>query len=190
MEPKLLVAITGASGMVYAISFLRLINEKKIPVDVIVSEAAEKVLSLETGLRLDDLYHLTDALFMASEISAPPASGSATYKAMVIIPCTMGTLSAVANGTASNLIHRAADVMLKERRTLVLVIRETPFNIIHLHNMLRAAQAGAIIYPAMPAFYYRPKNLSEMIDFFVKRLAEFLGIEIFNLKRWGENGVA
>ncbi len=109
---------------------------------------------------------------------------------MVIIPCTMGTLSAVAQGAARNLIHRAADVMLKERRPLVLVVRETPFNLIHLRNMLQAAEAGAVIYPAMPAFYHHPQDLSEMINFFVKRLAEFLGLEIPELKRWGGNGVA
>ncbi len=190
MKKKLLVGITGASGIIYAISFLKLLNEKEIPVDVIISEAAEKVLNLETDFSISDISNLAESLFMARDISAPPASGSAGYKAMVIIPCSMGTLSAVANGAASNLIHRAADVMLKEKRNLVLVIRETPFNIIHLQNMLRAAEAGAVIYPAMPAFYHRPKNLSEMIDFFIKRLAEFLGIEISDLKRWGADSVA
>ena len=96
----------------------------------------------------------------------------------------MGTLSAVAHGAARNLLQRAADVMLKERKPLVLVVRETPFNLIHLRNMLAAAEAGATIYPAMPAFYHRPQDLQEMVEFFVQRLAEFLGLEVRDLKRW------
>ncbi len=190
MRSRFLVAITGASGAPYAVAFLRLLKGREIPVDLIVSEAGEKVVEHETGLSLKDLRLLGENLFLAKEIAAPPASGSAGYRAMVVIPCTMGTLSAVAHGAARNLIHRAADVMLKERRPLVLVVRETPFNLIHLRNMLQAAEAGATIYPAMPAFYHHPRDLSEMIDFFIKRLAEFLGLEIPELKRWGGNGVA
>ena len=185
MRSKFLVAITGASGAPYAVAFLRLLKEKEIPVDLIISEAAEKVVEFETGLSLEDLRLLGENLFLAREIAAPPASGSAGYKAMVIIPCTMGTLSAVAQGAARNLIHRAADVMLKERRPLVLVVRETPFNLIHLRNMLQAAEAGAVIYPAMPAFYHCPQSLEEMVTFFVQRLASFLGLEMPEMKRWG-----
>lgn len=185
MRSKFLVAITGASGAPYAVAFLRLLKEKEIPVDLIVSETGEKVVEHETGLSLKDLRLFAEDLFLAREIVAPPASGSAGYKAMVIIPCTMGTLSAVAHGAARNLIHRAADVMLKERRPLVLVVRETPFNLIHLRNMLQAAEAGAVIYPAMPAFYHCPKSLEEMVTFFVQRLVSFLGIDMPEMKRWG-----
>ena len=181
---RILVGITGASGSPYALSFLRLLKQKGVSVEVIVSEAAKKVFSLETGKDLEILAELSERLYDEDEIAAPPASGSALYHAMVIIPCTMGTLAAVAQGLAKNLITRAADVMLKERKPLVLVVRETPFNLIHLRNMVAATEAGAIIYPAMPAFYHRPQNLTEMVDFFAARLAEFLGLQIEELKRW------
>ena len=185
MPKRFLVAITGASGAPYAVAFLRLLKRKGVSVDLILSEAAEEVIPLETGLSRKDLACLTERIFEEREFSAPPASGSADYQAMVIIPCTMGTLSAVAHGAARNLIHRAADVMLKERRPLVLVVRETPLNLIHLRNMVLAAEAGATIYPAMPAFYHQPQNLEEMIDYFVQRLASFLGLDVPEMKRWG-----
>ncbi len=181
---KVLVAITGASGSPYALSFLKLLKNKGVETEVIVSEAAKKVFPLETGLSLEELKKYATRVFEEDEIAAPPASGSADYRGMVIIPCTMGTLAAVAHGLAKNLITRAADVMLKEKRPLILVVRETPLNIIHLKNMLAATEAGAIIYPAMPAFYHRPKTIAEMVDFFAARVAEFLGLKISELNRW------
>ncbi|OAG28663.1 UbiX family flavin prenyltransferase [Thermodesulfatator autotrophicus] len=181
---KVLVAITGASGSPYAVSFLKLLKQKGVATETIISEAARKVFPLETELNPEKLLNFTERLYSEHEISAPPASGSSNYEAMVVIPCTMGTLAAIAHGLAKNLISRAADVMLKEKRPLILVVRETPFNEIHLKNMLLAASAGATIYPAMPAFYHKPKDIQEMVDFFTQRLAEFLGIEITNLKRW------
>ncbi len=181
---RLLVALTGASGAPYAVGLLKLLQERGLPVDLIVSSAARQVLPLETGLQAEDLTAWVEKVFAEDDFTAPPASGSANYQAMVIIPCTMGTLSAVAQGAARNLIQRAADVMLKERRPLILVVRETPLNLIHLNNMLKAARAGAVIYPAMPAFYHRPKTLEDLVYDFVTRLADFLGIEVSGLKRW------
>ncbi len=181
---KILVGITGASGSPYALSFLKLIKRLGHESEVIISRAAEKVLPLETGLSAERLQNFTSRLYREEDIAAPPASGSAGYQAMVVIPCTMGTLAAIATGLAKNLITRAADVMLKERRPLILVVRETPLNQIHLKNMLAAAEAGAIIYPAMPAFYHRPQTLEEVVDFFAARVADFLGLEVENLKRW------
>ncbi|HIE33507.1 MAG TPA: UbiX family flavin prenyltransferase [Thermodesulfobacteriaceae bacterium] len=182
---KLLIGITGASGAPYAVAFLEVLRELGVESEVIVTRPGEEVLQHETGLSLEDLGRLTSRIYREHEISAPPASGSAAYRGMVIIPCTMGTLSAVAHGAARNLLQRAADVMLKERRPLVLVIRETPLNLIHLRNMVLATEAGAVIYPAMPAFYHRSQNIEDMIEFFVRRLAEFLGFEVRNLPRWG-----
>ena len=181
---KLLVGVTGASGAPYAVAFLEVLRELGVESEVVITRPGEEVLRHETGFSLEDLGRLTRRIYREDEISAPPASGSAPYRAMVIIPCSMGTLSAVAQGAARNLLQRAADVMLKERKPLVLVVRETPLNLIHLKNMLAAAEAGATIYPAMPAFYHRPKDLREVVEFFVKRLAEFLGFEIKDLKRW------
>ncbi|QJA05981.1 UbiX family flavin prenyltransferase [Thermosulfurimonas marina] len=184
MEKRLLVGITGASGAPYAVAFLRLLRELSQPAEVIVTDPGLSVLEHETGLTLADLEELCARVFREGELSAPPASGSAPYRGMVVLPCSMGTLSAVARGSARNLLQRAADVMLKERRPLVLVVRETPFNLIHLRNMLAAAEAGAVIYPAMPAFYHRPRTLEDMVDFFARRLAEFLGFPVENPRRW------
>ncbi len=181
---KILVAITGASGSPYAVSLLKLLRKLGHETETIVSRAAEKVLPLETGLSVEELKKLTSRLYFEDEIAAAPASGSARYQAMVVIPCTMGTLAAISHGLSKNLIVRAADVTLKERRPLILVVRETPLNQVHLKNMLAASEAGAIIYPAMPAFYHRPKTIEEMVDFFAARVAEFLGLEVANLKRW------
>ena len=183
MKP-ILVAVTGASGSPYALAFLRLLQKIEVPAEVILSKTAKEVFSLETGESPEILKQLAARCYEEDEIAAPPASGSARYQAMVIIPCTMGTLAAVAQGLAKNLITRAADVTLKERRPLVLVVRETPFNLIHLRNLLQAAQAGATIYPAMPAFYHRPQTIEDLISFFVLRLAEFLGLSVPELKRW------
>ncbi|RUM87128.1 MAG: aromatic acid decarboxylase [Thermodesulfatator sp.] len=187
-ERALLVGITGASGAPYAVAFLRLLQELSQPVEVIVTEPGLFVLEHETGLTLADLEKVCARLWREDHLAAPPASGSVPYRGMVVIPCSMGTLSAIAQGAARNLLQRAADVTLKEGRPLVLVVRETPLNLVHLRNMLAAAQAGAVIYPAMPAFYPRPQSLQEMLDFFAKRLAEFLEIPVENLQRWGENG--
>ncbi len=181
---KILVAITGASGSPYALAFLRLLKRLRVPSETILSKAAEEVFPLETGLEIEELLQFTERLYHEDEITAPPASGSAFYQAMVVIPCTMGTLAAVAHGWAKNLITRAADVTLKEKRPLVLAVRETPFNLVHLRNMLLAAEAGAIIFPAMPAFYHRPETIDELVDFFAARVADFLGLNVPDLKRW------
>ena len=184
MMKPILVGITGASGSLYALSFLKLLKNLAVPTEVIVSKAAREVFPLETGHPVEFLLPLVKNLYDEEEIGAPPASGSVPYQAMVVIPCTMGTLAAIAQGLAKNLISRAADVMLKEKRPLVLVVRETPFNLIHLRNLLAAAEAGATIYPAMPAFYHRPQRIEEMVDYFSARLAEFLGLQVPTLKRW------
>jgi 4-hydroxy-3-polyprenylbenzoate decarboxylase len=120
----------------------------------------------------------------ASELSARPASGSSRWQAMVILPCTMGTLGAIANGISLNLIHRSADCFLKQRRPVIAVIRETPLNLIHLKNMLRFSEAGGIVYPAMPAFYSRPGSIDEMARFFAARIAEFLGFIVEDMPVW------
>jgi len=184
MEKKFLVGITGASGSIYAYYLLKELKELKIPTEVIITKAGEKVWNYELEKPVEVILNFADKLYKEEEISAPPASGSAPYCGMVIIPCSMGTLSAIAQGSARNLLQRAADVMLKERKPLVLVIRETPFNLIHIKNMEICTQAGAVIFPAMPAFYHKPKNLEELISQFVKRILHFLGFEPDNFKTW------
>lgn len=176
MEKKILVGITGASGALYAFYFLKELKKLEISCEVIITEAGKLVWKHELDMEWQILKNLAFKVYEEKEISAPPASGSGVYYGMVIIPCSMGTLSAIACGSARNLLQRAADVMLKERKPLVLVVRETPLNFIHLKNMLTCTQAGAIVFPAMPAFYQKPKTLEELISYFIKRIIQFLGL--------------
>jgi len=176
-KKALLVGITGASGSIYALRFLQRLVEMDQPVEVIFSEVGKRVFEYETSVSVEEVSKLSRKTYEASDFFSPPASGSSPYLGMVIIPCSMGTLSAIANGSSLNLIHRAADVMLKERKPLILVVRETPLNLIHLENMLKVSRAGGIIYPAMPSFYAKPKTLDELIDQFVERLVQFLFLQ-------------
>ena len=180
---KMIVAITGASGSIYALEFLKILNQLKIEVHGVISTSGEKVLRLETGLRKDEVPGVNQ-WFAVDDFSAPIASGSCSYRGMVVLPCTMGTLSGIAHGQSGNLIHRAADVTLKERRPLVLGVRETPLNRVHLQNMLTATDAGAIVCPAMPAFYHKPLTIEELARDFACRIASLVGYEPTNMKRW------
>jgi len=173
-KKALLVGITGASGSNYALRFLQRLQQMDQPVEAIFSEVGKRVFEYETGVRVEEVSKLARRIYDPSDFFSPPASGSSSYLGMVIIPCSMGTLSAIANGSSINLIHRAADVMLKERKPLILVVRETPLNLVHLENMLKVAKAGGIIYPAMPSFYAKPKTLDELIEQFIERLIQFL----------------
>jgi 4-hydroxy-3-polyprenylbenzoate decarboxylase len=182
---KYLVAITGASGMLFLQPFLRLLGEQGIAVHGICSDAGRDVLSFEEGLNPEDL-PVVSQWFDLHDMAAPPASGSSGYAGMVVLPCSMGTLAAIACGLSINLIHRAADVLLKERKKLILAVRETPFNRNHLQNMLKAHDAGAIICPPMPGFYLKPKTLTEAAETFAWRLADQIGLQSLPRKRWGD----
>lgn len=174
MEKKLLVGITGASGAVYALFFLRKLREISIPCEVIITDAGKIVIKHELEMDWRALGEYAEKIYGERDIGAPPASGSAPYLGLVIIPCSMGTLAGIATGQARNLLLRAGDVTLKEKRPLVLVVREAPLNSIHLQNMLTIAQAGGVIFPAMPGFYNRPKTLEELVEHFVERLLQFM----------------
>jgi 4-hydroxy-3-polyprenylbenzoate decarboxylase len=184
---RLVVAVTGASGMLYARElFAFLATCPDVEVHAVASEAGEQVLRLELGLDLSDLVGPNTIVHGAKNFAAPLASGSFRARGMVVIPCTMGTLGAIAQGQSRNLIHRTAEVMLKEKRPLILVVRETPLSLVHLRNMVAATEAGATIFPAMPGFYHRPQSLTEMARGFVGRIVDHLGIEHDLSKRWGE----
>ncbi len=191
---RLVVGVSGASGMPYALRFLQSIPEE-YEIHLIVSSAAKKIFKSETGKDLEkeslpSLFPKTQAakitLFSNDDHFAPVASGSFHTDGMVIIPCSMKTLSGVANGYAQSLIERAADVTLKEKRKLVLVVRETPLNTIHLKNMLQAAEAGAVILPASPGFYAKPQSLEDIIDFIAARTLEALHIPQTLFHGWKE----
>jgi 4-hydroxy-3-polyprenylbenzoate decarboxylase len=178
---RTVVALTGASGIVYGLRLLRALPGHK---SVVVSDDAAAIALEETGTNREEIEALGDEHFLNSDMSAPIASGSVRFDAMVIAPCSASTMSKVASGIADNLITRAASVALKERRTLVLVIRETPLSTIHLGNMERLSAAGAVVLPACPAFYPKPETVEDMVDFVVGRVLDVLGVENDLYGRW------
>jgi 4-hydroxy-3-polyprenylbenzoate decarboxylase len=195
LELPLVFAVTGASGAPYAVRLLEQLLVAGQRVQLIVSRHGLRLLEAETQVRsLDDLRTVVGAErfdrlvtpFDDDDRGAAPASGSARNRGMVICPCSMGTISAISQGTSRSLVERAADVALKERRRLVLVPRETPYSAIHLENMLRVTRAGAVVLPASPGFYHRPQLIEELVDFVVARVLDQLGVEHRIGRRWGE----
>ena len=197
----IVVAMTGASGSAYARRLLEVLLVAGESVHLTLSPAAAEVMRVEEGIRvdlqeLDAASLLPDAGLEAGrgrlhyvhvgDFSAGIASGSFRTKGMVICPCSMGTLAAIANGQSSNLIHRAADVHLKERRRLILVPRETPLSTIQLGNMHRLSEVGAVVLPAMPGFYHQPRSVEDLIDFVVARICDQLGVEHQLTRQWSE----
>ena len=191
--PPIVVGITGASGAPYAVRLLQQLTASHRPVSLIVSKYGMRLLHTEMGIESIDA--LREAVgkeawdscvetYTNDDRGAPPASGSSLTAGMIVCPCSMGTLSAIAVGASRSLIERAADVTLKERRKLILVPRETPLSAIHLGNMLRLTRAGAVIMPAAPGFYHRPKQIAQLVDFMVARMLDQLGIEQTLVKRW------
>jgi len=181
---RLIVAITGASGVIYSKRFLEVLREKKIETHLIVSKAAEKVIEHELEMNKKDLGKLARRVCSVDDLSAPFMSGSFQTDGMIIIPCTMKTLAGIAHGYSDNLILRAADVTLKERRKLIVVPRETPLSIVHLRNMLEVAKLGVFVVPAMPAYYHKPKKIDDLVDFVVGKVLDCLGLEHKLFKRW------
>ncbi len=187
MKKKIVVALTGASGLKLGDYFLRKIGENLAffeKVFVIVSSNAKMVAAAEK-FNLDlDFYARNFTLLDEKDFSAPVASGSYLFDGMVVVPCSMSSLASISNGVGFNLIHRVADVCLKERRKLIIVPRETPFSSIHLENMLKLSNAGGIVAPFIPSFYNNPENTEDMLDFFSLRLFDLLEINLKNEKRW------
>jgi 4-hydroxy-3-polyprenylbenzoate decarboxylase len=191
--PPIVVGITGASGAPYAVRLLQALTAAHRPISLIVSKYGMRLLETESGIgSMDELRDTVgiDAwasyveVFSNDDRGAAPASGSARTAGMIVCPCSMGTLSAIAVGASRSLIERAADVTLKEQRKLVLVPRETPLSAIHLGNMLRLTRAGAVVMPASPGFYHRPKQISDLVDFVVARMLDQLGVDQKLVKRW------
>lgn len=181
---RIIIAITGASGVIYGIRLLEILASRDVETYLIVSETAKKIISIETEHDPTYIESLATRVFSNDDMTAPIASGSFKFDAMVIIPCSMKTLGMIANGIADNLITRAADVAIKEGRKLILVPRETPLSAIHLENMLKLAKLGVVILPACPAFYHEPSKIRDLVDFIIGKVLDQLGIEHSLFKRW------
>ena len=200
MIPRVItLAMTGASGAEYTLRLIECLLRNNIQIQFISSQPGQIVMGMETKLKLTgspqkmrqtfiDYFNADPELiqvYSRDQWTAPPASGSSVADAMVVCPCTMGSLASIAVGSSDNLIHRAADVAIKERKTLILVPRETPFSVIHLENMLKLARLGVVILPPNPGFYHGVSEVSELVDFIVARILDQLGIENDLSPRWG-----
>jgi flavin prenyltransferase len=183
-EPPIIVGISGASGAIYGIRLLETLCNKKIPVHLIVSKSAALTLKEETDVSIDHVRGLAQATYQNSDIGAAISSGSFRTRGMVIAPCSIRTLSDIAYGTTDSLLSRAADVTLKERRRLVLVVREAPLHAGHLRSMLAATENGAVIVPPVPAFYHRPKTIDDIVNQTVGRCLDLFDIDVGLVKRW------
>lgn len=189
-DTPLIFAITGASGAPYAVRLLDVLAKHRVPTWLLISTHGWRLLAEECGIKDESALRKATGewdcvrLFNDADRGAQPASGSVQTLGMVVCPCSMGTMAAIAQGTSRSLIERAADVTLKERRKLVLVPRESPLSLVHLRNMTLAAEAGAVILPAAPGFYQRPRQISELVDFIVQRIVDHFGLAIKLVPSW------
>jgi len=185
MAKRLIVGITGATGAAYGVRLLEILRRQRAwESHLVLSEAAALTAWQELGMRRKDIERLADAAYNPRDVGAAPASGSFLTEGMVIAPCSMKTLAAVAHAHADDLVSRAADVVLKERRRLVLLPREAPLNLAHLRNMVAVTEMGAIVFPPVPALYAKPKSVEEMVEHTVARVLDLYGIRAPGIRRW------
>jgi 4-hydroxy-3-polyprenylbenzoate decarboxylase len=182
---KVFVGVTGASSIIYGVKVLELLRRAGVEIHLSVSKIAEKVIKLETDYDVQYVKSLADYIWDEGDLSAPPASGSFGIDAVAVVPCSTKTLAAIANGFSVNLIVRAAEVGLKERRRVVLVVRESPLSLVHIRNMELATMAGAVVMPAAPGFYTRPKTIDDLVTTFAGRVLDLLGVKHDFTPRWG-----
>lgn len=181
---RLIIGISGASGVVLGVRMLQVLKTLDVETHLVMSQAAALTLSYETDFKRDDVRDLADVAYPINDIGAAISSGSYRTLGMIVIPCSVRTMSELASGVTSTLLTRAADVVMKERRRLVLVVRETPLHALHLDSMKRLAEAGAIIAPPVPGFYSRPQTIDDMVDHTVGRVLDLFGIDAGLVKRW------
>jgi 4-hydroxy-3-polyprenylbenzoate decarboxylase len=190
MRKRIVVGISGASGVVYGVRMLQLLQGKDFEIHLVVSEAGKKNLEIETGFDLDQIGTFADYVYDNRDMTAPLASGSFLTEGMVVIPCTIKTLSGIANSYTENLLVRAADVTLKEKRKLVLAVRETPLHKGHLRLMTMAADMGAHILPPVPSFYHKPETIEDILDQTIGKIFDYLGVSHDLFRRWGDSAVS
>jgi 4-hydroxy-3-polyprenylbenzoate decarboxylase len=184
LTPRLIVGISGASGVIYGVRILEVLRDTPVETHLVVSKAARLTLKQETDLSFSDLEDLADVVHPQQDVGASIASGSFRTMGMIVAPCSIRSMSEIASGTTSSLLTRAADVVLKERRRLVLMVRETPLHRGHLRTMSDLSELGAIIAPPVPAFYARPESVADIVDHTVGRVLDLFGIETGLVKRW------
>lgn len=182
----LVVAMTGATGAIYGIRALEALRAAGVETHLVISGWAERTIVAETDRKPAEVRALATHVWDEDDLDAPPASGSLLTRGMLVAPCSMRSLAAIAHGISENLIHRAAEVTIKERRKLLLLVRESPLSVIHLENMLAVARAGALVVPPVPAFYARPRTIAEMVDHTVGRVLDHFGVPHDLVRRWGE----
>ena len=187
---KLIVAITGATGAIYGVRLLERLREASVETHLVISRWGARTLLHETPYSREQVEALATVVYRSADMGAAISSGSFQTDGMIVAPCSAKTLAAVAHGFGENLIHRAADVVLKERRKLVLVVREAPLSDIHLDNMLRLSRMGAVMLPPLPAFYTLPRTIDDIVDHTVSRVLDQFGVPVSGVERWtGEMGV-
>ncbi len=185
-QPRLIIGISGASGAVYGVRLLETLRFHPIETHLVISKAGERTIADELERKLAEVRALADVVYPASDIGAAISSGSFQTMGMIIAPCSVKTLAEIAHGVTGNLLTRAADVVLKERRKLVLMLRETPLHSLHLRNALTLAEMGAIIAPPVPGFYARPASIDALVDHSVGRVLDLFNIDSGRVARWGE----
>ncbi|MBI1775224.1 MAG: UbiX family flavin prenyltransferase [Proteobacteria bacterium] len=183
---RLIVAISGASGAIYGVRLLQILQDQPVETHLVISDAARLTLAAETGYKLAHVESLAAVVHPNKDIGAAIASGSYPTLGMVVAPCSVKTLGEIASGVTQSLISRAADVVLKERRRLVLMLRETPLHLGHIRNMLAVSEMGAVVAPPVPAFYGAPHTLEEMVDHTLGRILDLFGLDAGTVRRWGE----
>src|SRR5271163_3480288 len=187
IKDRLIVGVSGASGVTYGITLLEALDDLAVESHLVISKAGEMTIGYETELKPRDVAAKATHSYPIGDIAAPIASGTFKTKGMIVAPCSRRTMSEIATGVTTSLLTRAADVTLKERRPLVLVVRETPFHLGHLRTMVRLAEMGAVIAPPLPAFYAKPETIGELVDQSVGRALDLFGLSWSPVKRWGED---
>ncbi len=182
---RIVIGLTGASGSIYAYSLIRLLNKKGVELSIVMTQMGEKVMNFECGIERREIAKY-GTVYENSDLFAPIASGSYQVDGMVVVPCSMNTLGQVANGMGDTLLARSASVALKENKKLIMVVRETPYSLIALENMCKLANAGGMIMPASPGFYYKPTQIWELIDSITYRILDQLGVDAQEAVRWQE----
>ncbi|MDR3439517.1 UbiX family flavin prenyltransferase [Telmatospirillum sp.] len=186
----LLVGISGASGVIYGVRLLAALRDLGVERHLVMSHSAEVTLALETDLKLADVHALANVVYNCADIAAAPSSGSARFRGMIVAPCSVRTMSEIATGVTASLLTRAADVTLKERRRLVLMVRETPLHTGHLRTMTALSEMGAIIAPPVPSFYAAPTTIEQMVDHTIGRMLDLFDLDTGRVTRWGQDATS